>query len=61
MICEITANIIEQATDLRVRYNFKTPDAIHLATAIEENVDVFLTGDRALTRCVEVNVEMLAI
>ena len=61
IICEITANIIEQATDLRVRYHFKTPDAIHLATAIEEKVDVFLTGDRALTRCAEVNVEILAI
>ena len=60
IMSEVTANIIEQATDLRVRYNFKTPDAIHLATAIEEKVDVFLTGDRALARCVEVKVEVLA-
>jgi len=60
IISEVTANIIEQATDLRVRYNFKTPDAIHLATAIEEKADLFLTGDRALARCVEVRVEVLA-
>ena len=60
IISEVTANIIEQATDLRVRYNFKTPDAIHLATAIEEKADLFLTGDKSLARCVEVQVEVLA-
>ncbi len=60
IISEVTADIIERATDLRVRYNFKTPDAIHLATAIEEKSDLFLTGDKALARCVEVNVEVLA-
>jgi predicted nucleic acid-binding protein len=59
VVSEVTANIIERTTDLRVRYNFKTPDAIHLATAIEEQSDLFLTGDRALARCVEVNVEVL--
>jgi len=60
IICEVTAGVIERATDLRVRYNFKTPDAIHLATAIEEKADLFLTGDKALARCVEVKVEVLA-
>jgi predicted nucleic acid-binding protein len=60
IISEVTAEIIERATDLRVRYNVKTPDAIHLATAIEEKADLFLTGDRALARCVEVKVEVLA-
>lgn len=60
IISEVTADIVEQATELRVRYNFKTPDAIHLATAIEEKTDLFLTGDRALARCVEVKVEVLA-
>ncbi len=39
---------------------FKTPDAIPLVTAIEEQVDLFLTGDKALARCVDVNVEVLA-
>ena len=60
IISEVTANVIEQASDLRVRYNFKTPDAIHLATAIEEKADFFLTGDRTLARCVEVKVEVFA-
>ena len=60
IVSEVTADIIERATDLRVRYNFKTPDAIHLATAIEEKADLFLTGDAVLARCVEVKVEVLA-
>ena len=58
-VIEIGVTVVERATDLRVRYRFKTPDAIHLATAIEERADVFLTGDRNLHRCTELNVEVL--
>jgi predicted nucleic acid-binding protein len=58
-LSEITPAIIESATDLRARYNLNTPDAIHLATAIEEQADVFLTGDAKLARCTEVKVEIL--
>ena len=43
----------------RVWHRFRTPDAIHLATAIEEHADVFLTGDDDLKRCTEVKVETL--
>ena len=56
---DISADIIERATDLRVRYGFKTPDAIHLATAIEERADLFITGDLALARCTEIKVEVI--
>jgi predicted nucleic acid-binding protein len=56
---EIGPAIVERATALRVRYGVKTPDAIHLATAIEEHVDAFLTGDRDLCRCSEVVVEVV--
>jgi len=44
---------------LRSRHRFKTPDAIHLATAIEEHADVFLTGDDDLKRCTDVKIEVL--
>jgi predicted nucleic acid-binding protein len=56
---EISAAVIEKATDLRARYRFNTPDAIHLATAIVEHADVFLTGDNDLARCTDVKVEVL--
>ncbi len=59
IIGDVTAAVIERATDLRARHRFRTPDAIHLATAIEEHADLFLTGDDDLTRCTDVKVEVL--
>jgi len=59
ILAEIDARVIETATQLRATYRFRSPDAIHLATAIEEKADVFLTGDSALKQCREVNVNVL--
>jgi len=61
VVADITAAVIERATDLRARHRFKTPDAIHLATAIEERADLFLTGDDGLKRFTEVKVEILRL
>ena len=58
-VVDIGASVIELATDLRVRYGIKTPDAIHMATAIEGGVDLILTGDRDMTRCREIRVELV--
>ncbi|HEY0482311.1 MAG TPA: type II toxin-antitoxin system VapC family toxin [Kofleriaceae bacterium] len=58
-IAEISPAIVEAATNLRAKYGFKTPDAIHLATAILENSDTFLTGDAQLERCTEARVEVI--
>ena|SRR5712692_1658766 len=59
LIVEITAEVVAIATALRARYGFKTPDAIHLASAIEEKADLFLTGDSSLARCTDIAVEVL--
>jgi len=59
-LMEVTADVIEAATQLRATHNFRAPDAIHLASALAAKADVFLTGDRDLTRCRELNVEVLA-
>ena len=58
-VVEISAPIVEKATELRAGYGFKTPEAIHLATAIAQRADLFLTGDAALARCAEVTVGVL--
>lgn len=58
-LIEVSATVIERATDLRAKYNLKTPDALHYATAVEVGATVFLTGDRTLARCSEVPVEVL--
>jgi predicted nucleic acid-binding protein len=39
-VVDVTAAVIERATELRARYGFRTPDAIHLATALDACVDV---------------------
>ena len=59
LIIEVGPAVIERATDLRARYNLKTPDAIHYTSAVEVSATVFLTGDRGLSRCSEVPVEIL--
>ncbi|MGB3402929.1 MAG: PIN domain-containing protein [Microcoleaceae cyanobacterium] len=43
----INREIIFNATELRAKTSLKTPDAIHAATAIHKNCDLFLTNDRA--------------
>jgi predicted nucleic acid-binding protein len=58
-LVDITADVVEKATELRANLNLKSPDAIHLASAILVKAATFLTGDRALARCGEVRVEVL--
>lgn len=52
--------VMDLATELRARYNFKTPDAIHLACAISTRCDVFLTNDESLSKCREIAVELIS-
>lgn len=59
-VFEVTRAVIDRATELRARLGFKTPDAIHLASAIEASVDLFITGDRAVARCTDLNVRVVS-
>ena len=45
---EIGQAIAEEAARIRAKHDFKTPDAIQLATALLQGADAFLTNDRAL-------------
>ena len=56
-IIPLSRQVIDQATELRAKYRFKTPDTIHLAAAIVSKCDLFLTNDRQLTQCTEIRVE----
>ena len=56
---ELTRPVVERATDLRAGLNVKTPDALHLASAICSGVTAFLTGDKGLAKCKDVPVEVL--
>jgi predicted nucleic acid-binding protein len=55
----INERIVEHASDLRARYGIRTPDAIHLATAIDFGARTFFTNDRALKKVKEIVVELL--
>jgi predicted nucleic acid-binding protein len=58
-IVGLTEPIIEQASELRARYGIKTPDAIHLATAITFGADYFITNDKKLKRVKEIPIKLL--
>lgn len=59
VLVQLSTAVIERATELRAKYNLKTPDALHYATAVEAGATVFLTWDFDLARCVEVPVELV--
>ena len=55
----VTITIARAAADLRARYNLRTPDALHVATAIIFGCDAFLTNDAAIQRVTEIRVLLL--
>ena len=59
ILAELTGPVVDRACELRVKYGFKTPDAIHLATAMEFGASQFLTGDARLKKCTELQVDVL--
>lgn len=59
-IGNLTEAVVDLAADLRARYGLQTPDAIHLASAIVHNADLFLTNDRQLKKVKEIPVYLLS-
>jgi len=55
----ITADIAEQAADLRARYGLRTPDALQIASALAAGCTAFLTNDMRLQRVSELRVLVL--
>jgi predicted nucleic acid-binding protein len=47
-IVPLTRVVLDHATEIRARFKFKTPDAIHLAAAVASGCDAFLTNDHRL-------------
>ena len=42
--------IAEKSSEIRAKYNFKTPEAIQLAVAIQNNATLFITNDNDLKK-----------
>jgi predicted nucleic acid-binding protein len=58
-LSEITPPIIDRATTLRAIHGLKTPDSIHVATALEAQADVLVTGDAGLRRVPGLRVDVI--
>jgi predicted nucleic acid-binding protein len=58
-IIPLTRDVIDRATEIRAQFNFKTPDSIHLATAVVSNSGVFLTNDHRLNRFTGISIEVI--
>jgi predicted nucleic acid-binding protein len=59
LLLEVTRPVLIRAVEIRARYRFTTPDAIHLATAVLHGADALLTSDRPLQKFDELPVHRL--
>ena len=57
----INENIVDCASDLRAKYGIATPDAIHIATAIDFGAKKFITSDKGLRKVTEIIIEFLHV
>lgn len=55
----LSREVIDRATEIRAQYRFKTPDAIHLAAALESGCNMFLTNDHRLDRFTHIAIEVV--
>lgn len=44
-VIDVDAQVVEIGSDLRAAHGLRTPDAIHLATALHRRADAFVTED----------------
>ena len=58
-VLNLNDNIVDLASSLRAKYNLRTPDAIHIATAIDAGADKFVTNDKSLKKVREIKIELL--
>jgi len=58
-IVALSREVMDRATEIRARYGFKTPDAVHLAAAVVTSCDVFLTNDHRLDRFPDISIEVV--
>ena len=57
---ELSKNVVELATAIRVRYGLRTPDALQAASCLQLGAKhFFLTGDIAFKKVAELNTRML--
>ena len=59
-VVNLGETIIDKAAELRATYGLRTPDVIHLATAIVSGASLFITNDRRLKKVRGIKVMLLS-
>jgi predicted nucleic acid-binding protein len=59
-LTEVNNEIAKEAARIRKNFGFSLVDAIQLATAVENNVEIFITNDKKLQLFKELRVVLLA-
>lgn len=59
IVGSLDEKIVDIASEFRVRYGISTPDAIHIATAIDAGAKKFITNDKGLKRVKDILIELL--
>jgi predicted nucleic acid-binding protein len=54
-----TESAFRRAAEIRAGFNFRTPDALHLAVALEGGCTAFFTNDARLSRFPDLTVELV--
>ncbi len=58
-VLTMSAPVFDRAARIRASYGFRTPDALHLAVAVESGCGLFLTNDARLNRFPDIPIEVL--
>jgi len=58
-VVPVGAEVVEIASDLRATHNLRTPDALHVATAIHAGATAFFSGDREVKQVEGIEVRSL--
>jgi predicted nucleic acid-binding protein len=58
-VVSVSPSAGDLAAELRARYNLRTPDALHVACAIDTGCEAFLTNDTGIKRVREIRVVVL--
>ena len=59
MMVNIDAKIAEKGAELRAKYGIRTPDALKIASAVENQATVFLSNDCTLKKIREIEVRII--
>jgi len=59
-VVALTRPVCVRVAAIRAAHRLETPDALHLAAAIEAGCDAFVTGDRRLFGFPDIEVQLIA-